>query len=98
MAGELPTPVIKADMPDVYVIDLASGARSRIVNFPGTNSGAAFSPDGGRLALTVSKDGNPELYTISAGGGGARRLTRTRGVESGPTWSPNGDEIIYSFG
>ena len=29
MAGELPTPVIKADMPDVYVIDLTSGARSR---------------------------------------------------------------------
>src|SRR4029453_8824428 len=27
---------------DVYLIDLASGARSRIVNFPGTNSGASF--------------------------------------------------------
>ena len=81
---------------DVYVIDLASGARNRIVNFPGTNSGAAFSPDGSGLALTISKDGNPELYTVSASGGGARRLTRTRGVESGPTWSPEGDEIIYS--
>ena len=51
---------------DVYVIDLASGARNRIVNFPGTNSGAAFSPDGNRIALTISKDGNPELYTVSA--------------------------------
>ena len=60
---------------DVYVIDLTSGARSRVANYPGTNSGASFSPDGDRLALTVSKDGNPELYTISAGGGGARRLT-----------------------
>ena len=83
--------------PDVYLIDLASGARNRIVNFPGTNSGAAFSRDGGRIALSVSKDGNPELYTVSASGGGARRLTHTRGVESGPTWSPSGDEIIYSF-
>ncbi|MEI8340619.1 MAG: biopolymer transporter Tol, partial [Verrucomicrobiota bacterium] len=61
-----------------------------------TNSGAAFSPDGGRLACTLSKDGNPELYVTGANGGGAHRLTHTAGVESSPTWSPNGDEIIYS--
>ena len=33
---------------DVYVIDIASGGRNRIVNYPGTNSGATFSPDGSR--------------------------------------------------
>ncbi len=86
----------KSGYPDVYEINLASGARNRIIKFPGTNSGAAYSPDGGRIALTLSKDGNPELYVTSAGGGGARRLTRTPGVESSPTWSPDGNEIIYS--
>jgi TolB protein len=29
---------------DVYVIDLGSGSRSRIINFSGTKSGATFSP------------------------------------------------------
>jgi TolB protein len=29
---------------DIYSIDLASGARTKILNFPGTNSGASFSP------------------------------------------------------
>jgi TolB protein len=81
---------------DVYRIQLASGARSRIMKFPGTNSGAKFSPDGGRIAVTLSKDGNPELYVTDSGGGSPRRLTRTPGVESGPTWSPDGAEIIYS--
>jgi TolB protein len=65
------------------------------VKFPGTNTGAAFSPDGSRLAMTCSKDGNPELYVSDVRGGGARRLTRTRGTESSPTWSPDGGEIIY---
>src|SRR4051812_27629363 len=32
---------------DVYVIDLTSAARNRVANYPGTNSGATFSPDGG---------------------------------------------------
>ena len=81
---------------DVYRITLASGARSRIVKYPGTNSGAKFSPDGGHLALTLSKDGNPEIYVTSSGGGSARRITRTPGVESSPTWSPDGGELIYS--
>ncbi|MEQ1859253.1 MAG: biopolymer transporter Tol [Chthoniobacteraceae bacterium] len=79
---------------DVYEIDLGSGARSRILKYPGTNSGASYSPDGGRIAATLSKDGNPELYVT--GGMGAKRLTRTKGVESSPTWSPDGTEIIYS--
>jgi TolB protein len=81
---------------DVYRVNLASGARSRIIKFPGTNSGASFSPDGSRIAVTLSKDGNPEIYVTGSGGGSARRLTRTPGVESSPTWSPDGSEIIYS--
>jgi TolB protein len=81
---------------DIYRVNLASGARHRIVKFPGTNSGACFSPDGGRIACTISRDGNPELYIVGANGSGARRLTRSRGVESSPTWSPDGNEIIYS--
>jgi TolB protein len=79
---------------DVYEINLGSGARSRILKYPGTNSGAAYSPDGGKIAVTLSKDGNPELYVT--GGLGAHRLTHTPGVESSPTWSPDGSEIIYS--
>src|SRR5205823_2301868 len=51
----------KSGFADIYVIDLASGARDRIVKFPGTNTGAAFSPDGSRIACSVSRDGNPEL-------------------------------------
>jgi len=81
---------------DVYRIQLASGSRSRIVKYPGTNSGAKFSPDGSRLAMTLSKDGNPEIYVTSSGGGSPRRITHTPGVESSPTWSPDGSELIYS--
>jgi TolB protein len=35
---------------DIYLIDLASGARNRIIKFPGTNSGAAISTLQGLLA------------------------------------------------
>lgn len=81
---------------DIYLVNLATGARNRIIKYPGTNSGAAFSPAGNLIACTLSKDGNPEIYVTGLNGDSPRRLTRGRGVESSPTWSPSGSEIIYS--
>ena len=86
----------KSGYADVYRIVLGSGARERIIKFPGTNSGAVFSPDASRIAVTLSKDGNPEIYVVGASGDSPKRITRTSGVESSPAWSPNGSELIYS--
>ena len=80
---------------DIYVIDLTTGSRIRLVKFPGTNSGPRFSSNGNLLACSVSKDGNPEIYVVGLGGG-ARRLTHTRGAASSPTWAPNDSELIYT--
>jgi len=85
----------QAGYADIYVIDLVSGSRVRLVKFPGTNSGARFAPNGAQLACSVSKDGNPEIYVVGLGGG-ARRVTRGKGAKSSPTWSPDGSEIIYA--
>ena len=86
----------KAGYADIYLVNLGTGSRDRIIKYPGTNSGAAFSPNGDRIACTLSKDGNVELYVCGLNGG-AHRITHTPGIESSPSWSPNGDEIIYSY-
>ena len=82
--------------PDIYSIDMRTGRRTRIINSPGTNGGAAFNPAGDRIALTMSFSGNTELYVAGAGGGSARALTRTQSTEASPAWSPDGREIVYS--
>jgi TolB protein len=81
--------------PDVLQVDLYTGQRVRLASYPGLNTGAAFSPDGLSIALTLSKDGNPELYTMNTQGGDLRRLTHNRGGKSSPTWSPDGQTIAY---
>jgi TolB protein len=86
----------KSGYPDVYIIYLSSGTRTRIAFFPGINSGPSFSPDGSQIALTLSKDGNPEIYTIPISGGTPTRITRTRGAETSPSWSPDGSQLVYS--
>lgn len=82
--------------PDVYTIDVASGARNRVSKYPGLNTGGALSPSGREMALVLSKDGNPELYIRNMSGGQLTRLTTTpRAAEACPSWSPDGQRIVF---
>lgn len=82
--------------PDIYRIDLDSGRRTRVVAFPGINTGAQVSPDGRFLALVLSKDGNPEIYTRQIGRDKVIRITRTsHAAEASPTWSPDGRKLAF---
>ena len=82
--------------PDVYTIEMASGARERVAAFPGVNSGGAISPDGRSMALILSKDGNPDLYVMDLATKRTTRLTNTpRATEGSPCWAPDGGRIAY---
>ena len=45
--------------PDLYSIDVASGSRRIVANYPGLNTGGAISPNGREMALILSRTGNP---------------------------------------
>ncbi len=82
--------------PDVYTIELATGARNRVAAYAGVNSGGAISPDGRSMVLVLSKDGNPDLYVQDIPSKRLTRLTNTpRAVEGSPCWSPDGSRIAY---
>jgi TolB protein len=61
--------------------------------------GAAWSPDGERLAFTAkygAADGNHDIWTVRADGTGRRRLTFD-GASFHPLWSPDGTRIYFAF-
>lgn len=80
--------------PDLY-IRRGSGRPQRISRRQGLNTGAAFSPDGSKIALTLSMDGNAEIYVIDTNGNMVRRLTNDPGIDTSPTWSPSGGQIAF---
>lgn len=90
------TSYYRSGFPDIFVIDVTNRRRDPFVSVRGTNTGARFSPDGGRVAMVLSGEGNPELYVSNRNGQQIRRLTRTNAVQSSPAWSPDGSRIVFT--
>lgn len=82
--------------PVIYVHSLASGQRTIVANFKGSNSAPAWSPDGRRLAVVLSKDGNSQLYAVNADGSGVQRLAQSGGIDTEPRYSADGGSIFFT--
>lgn len=80
---------------NLFVYELASGKISMLSNKPGINSGAAYSPNGKQLALTMSFIGNPEIFLMNPDNKVAQRITRSYGLDVDPSWSPDGSQIAF---
>lgn len=59
--------------------------------------GAAWSPDGGRLAFLTDITGVPQVWEVPAGGGWPEQLTFYDERVSGAAYSPTDNQLIFSM-
>lgn len=83
--------------PVVYVQSIATGQRTAVANFFGSNSAPAWSPDGRRLAVVLSRDGGSQINLINADGSGQPvRLAASNSIDTEPNFSPDGSTILFT--
>jgi Tol biopolymer transport system component len=60
--------------------------------------GAAWSPDGRRIAISALAEGDhdPEIFIVAADGTRLRRVTDNHLSDRQPTWSPDGRRIAFA--
>jgi len=86
----------KDGTPDIYVMNLATGALRRLTNHWGIDTEPSWSPTGREIAFVSERAGSAHLFIMDAEGTNVRRLTPSGGFNTQPRWSPKGDVIVYT--
>ena len=80
----------------IYVQNVETAQRTRIVGFKGINSAPAWSPDGSRLAFTSSRNGNADIYLLDLASRKLTRVTTSRAIDTEAAWSPDGGSLVFT--
>ena len=88
----------------IYVVDVASGKAKQVTQGDGwDDTGAAWSPDGARVAFvsdrtSLGKDyasRHSDVYVVSAEGGEPVKVSDHDEADTAPVWSPDGKTIAF---
>ncbi len=81
--------------PRVYLLNIETGQREIVGNFPGMTFAPRFSPDGQRVIMSLQQGGNSNLFVMDLRSKATTRLTDTPAIDTSPCYSPDGSRICF---
>lgn len=81
--------------PRVYLLNLETGQREIVGNFPGMTFAPRFSPDGQRVIMSLQQGANANLFVMDLRSKQTTRLTHTPAIDTAPSYSPDGTQICF---
>ena len=81
--------------PKVLLLNIETGQRETVGNFPGMTFSPRFSPDGQRVVMSLEEGSSSNLYTLDIASRRTTRLTDTAAIDTSPSYSPDGGQIVF---
>jgi TolB protein len=81
--------------PRVLLLNIETGQREVVGNFPGMTFAPRFSPDGQRVIMSLQQGGNANLFVMDLRSKATTRLTDTAAIDTSPSYSPDGARICF---
>src|ERR1700749_381899 len=81
--------------PRVYLLNIETGAREIVGNFPGMSFSPRFSPDGQRIIMSLQQGGNSNLFVMDLRSKSTMRLTDTPAIDTSPSYAPDASRICF---
>jgi TolB protein len=83
--------------PQVYLLQLETGQRELVANFPNMTFAPRFSPDGQRVIMSLLRDdGNSNIFALDLRSRNTTRLTNANAIDTSPSYSPDGSQIVFT--
>lgn len=83
-------------VPQVYLLDIETGRRELLGNFPGMTFAPRFSPDGKQLIMSMMNKGNSDIYKMDLSSRSTTRLTSQPAIDVSASFSPDGRRIVFN--
>jgi TolB protein len=86
----------RGPQPQIYQLDLVTGAETRLGDFQGMTFAPHFAPDGRRMAMSLAADGNSDVYVLDLITREQRRLTDHPAIDTSPSFAPDGRRLVFN--
>lgn len=81
--------------PKVYLLQLETGQRELVGDFPGMTFSPRFSPDGQQVVMSLEQGGNANIYSMDLRTRRTTRLTNSNAIDTSPSFSPDGSRVVF---
>jgi TolB protein len=81
--------------PRVFLLNIETGQREIVGNFPGMTFSPRFSPDGQRVIMSLQQGGNANIFVMDLRSKTTTRLTDSPAIDTAPSYSPDGTRICF---
>ena len=81
--------------PRVYLLNIETGQREIVGNFPGMSFAPRFSPDGQRVVMSLQEGSNSNIFVMDLRSKAMTRLTDTPAIDTSPSYSPDGARLCF---
>jgi len=83
--------------PQVYLLQIETGQRELVANFPNMTFAPRFSPDGQKVIMSLLRDdGNSNIFAMDLRSRNTTRLTNSNAIDTSPSYSPDGSQIVFT--
>ena len=87
----------ESGQPQVYLLQIETGQRELVGNFPGMTFAPRFSPDGQRVIMSLLRDdGNSNVFSMDLRSRTTTRLTNSNSIDTSPSYSPDGSKVVFT--
>ncbi|MBL8577810.1 MAG: Tol-Pal system protein TolB [Mesorhizobium sp.] len=87
----------ESGQPRVYLLQIETGQRELVGNFPGMTFAPRFSPDGQKVIMSLLRDdGNSNIYAMDLRSRTTTRLTNSAAIDTSPSYSPDGSQVVFT--
>ncbi len=84
-----------ASDPKVLLLNIETGQREVVGNFPGMTFSPRFSPDGQKIIMSLAQGASSNLYSMDLRSRATTRLSDSSAIDTSPCYSPDGTQIAF---